>query len=115
MGNPTLWSAQKLGVLCSRNAPRPPDIPEAEVYFSGFHSPMEREILDRLLAERRPVIWCPAWGIGADTRPALTPAPTPATADSHSRATISLTTGCAKIFPASRWAQIVTKYIPPPA
>ncbi|MDX9868080.1 MAG: hypothetical protein RBT78_09165 [Kiritimatiellia bacterium] len=74
MGNPTLWNAEKLGVLCSRNAPRPPDIPEAEVYFSGFHSPMEREILDRLLAERRPVIWCPAWGVGADTRPAHTPA-----------------------------------------
>ncbi len=33
---------------------------------------------------------------------------TPATADSHSCATIALTTAGAKIFPASRWTQIVT-------
>jgi hypothetical protein len=40
---------------------------------------MERAFLDRLLADRRPVIWCPAWGLGADTRPAPTAAHTPAT------------------------------------
>ena len=40
---------------------------------------------------------------------------TPATADSHSRAIIALTAGGAKMFPALRCAQIVTKYTPPPA
>ena len=47
--------------------------------------------------------------------PAPTPARTPATADSHSRAIIALTAGGAKMFPALRCAQIVTKYTPPPA
>jgi hypothetical protein len=42
--------------------------------MGGFHSPMEHAIFERCLAERRPVIWCPAWGVGADTRPAHTPA-----------------------------------------
>jgi hypothetical protein len=63
MGNPALWSAEKLGVLCSRNAPRPDSIPKASVYIGGFHSPMEKEILAKLLEQKRPVIWCPAWGL----------------------------------------------------
>jgi len=62
MGNPSLWNLEKLGVLCSRNALRPKSIPKAEAYFSGFHSPMEREILAKLLELKMPVIWCPAWG-----------------------------------------------------
>jgi len=49
MGNPALWHAEKLGVLCSRNAPRPAGIPKAAAYLSGFHSPMEQEILQKLL------------------------------------------------------------------
>ncbi len=64
MGNPALWGADKLGVLCSRNAPRPDRIPNADVYFGGFHSPMEKEILARLLELKKPVIYCPAWTIG---------------------------------------------------
>jgi putative transposase len=64
MGNPALWNADKLGVLCSRNAPKPESIPNAEVYFGGFHSPMEKKILERLLEMKKPVIYCPAWGIG---------------------------------------------------
>ncbi|MDF7800997.1 transposase [Pontiellaceae bacterium B1224] len=64
MGNPALWNAEKLGVLCSRNAPRPDRIPKAAAYFSGFHSPMEKETFAKLLECKRPVIWCPAWGLG---------------------------------------------------
>jgi hypothetical protein len=63
MGNPALWNGEKLGVLCSRNAPRLGRLPEAEVYFGGWHSPKEREILDWLLKNGRRVIACPAWGI----------------------------------------------------
>lgn len=64
MGNPTLWSAPKLGVFCSRNAPSPASTPNAEVYMGGFHSPMEKEIFARLLEHKKPLIWCPAWGLG---------------------------------------------------
>lgn len=63
MGNPTLWQLPKLGVLCSRNAPAPKFIPAAAVYFSGFHSPMEHQIMERLLEHKRSIIWCPAWGL----------------------------------------------------
>jgi hypothetical protein len=63
MGNPSLWNAEKLGVLCSRNAPKPDGIPVAPVYLSGFHSPMEQQIFARLLETRRSLIWCPAWGL----------------------------------------------------
>ena len=63
MGNPALWNAEKLGVLCSRNAPKPKSIPGAPVYLGGFHSPMEKEIFARLLARGRKIIWCPAWGL----------------------------------------------------
>ncbi len=66
MGNPALWQVEKLGVLCSRNAPGPDSIPGAPVYLSGFHSPMEKEILKRLLAAKRNIIWCPAWGAGTN-------------------------------------------------
>ena len=64
IGNPALWNAEKLGVLCSRNAPRIGHIPEAAVYFGGWHSPKEQEILDWLLEKERRIIACPAWGIG---------------------------------------------------
>ncbi|MDD3538023.1 MAG: hypothetical protein PHH65_07170, partial [Eubacteriales bacterium] len=64
MGNPALWNAEKLGVLCSRNAPKPAGIPKASAYLSGFHSPMEQEILQKLLERKMPIIWCPAWGLG---------------------------------------------------
>lgn len=63
IGNPALWNFEKLGVLCSRNAPKIGYIPEAQVYFSGWHSPKEKEILDWLLQHQRPVIICPAWPI----------------------------------------------------
>lgn len=61
MGNPVLWDFPKRGVLCSRNAPQPKSIPNARVYLSGFHSPMEKEIFARLLELKKLVIWCPAW------------------------------------------------------
>lgn len=64
MGNPVLWDFPKRGVLCSRNAPRPKSMPNAPVYLGGFHSPMEKEIFARLLDLKKPIIWCPAWGIG---------------------------------------------------
>ncbi len=63
MGNPALWNTEKLGVLCSRNAPRPKSIPKAAAYLGGFHSPMEKEILSKLLEHKRNIIYCPAWGL----------------------------------------------------
>lgn len=63
IGNPALWNREKLGVLCSRNAPKIGMLPEADVYLSGWHSPKEKEILDWLLKNGRRVIACPAWGI----------------------------------------------------
>ena len=63
MGNPALWNGEKLGVLCSRNAPRPKSIPRATLYLGGFHSPMEKEIFAKLLELKKPLIWCPAWGL----------------------------------------------------
>lgn len=69
MGNPALWNAEKLGVLCSRNAPKPENIPKAAAYFSGFHSPMEKEIFTKLLDLKKPLIWCPAWGLDGAMSP----------------------------------------------
>ncbi len=63
MGNPALWNLPKLGICCSRNAPRPKKIPQATVFFGGFHSPMEKEIFEKLIELKRPLIWCPAWGL----------------------------------------------------
>ncbi len=63
IGNPALWNGEKLGVLCSRGAPRLGRLPEADVYFGGWHSPKEKEILAWLLENGRRVIACPAWGI----------------------------------------------------
>ncbi len=82
IGNPALWSGEKLGVLCSRGAramargageragerareraTQVSPVLEADVYFGGWHSPGEKEILDWLLKNGRRVIACPAWGI----------------------------------------------------
>ena len=63
IGNPALWNGHKLGVLCSRNAPKLGRLPKAEVYLGGWHSPKEKEILAWLLAKGRQIIACPAWGI----------------------------------------------------
>jgi REP element-mobilizing transposase RayT len=63
IGNPALWNGEKLGVLCSRNAPHIGHIPDADVYLGGWHSPKEKEILDWLLKNGRRIIACPAWGI----------------------------------------------------
>jgi len=63
IGNPVLWQYDKLGVLCSRNAPKIGYIPEAEVYFGGWHSPKEKEILNWLLQHKKRIIICPAWRI----------------------------------------------------
>ncbi|WP_136082388.1 transposase [Pontiella desulfatans] len=72
LGNPVLWNAKKLGVLCSRSALRPESIPGASTYFSGFHSPLEQEMFEKLLACKKRVIWCPAWGLErAAQRPAV--------------------------------------------
>ena len=63
IGNPSLWCVKKLGVLCSRNAPHIGHLPKADVYFSGWHSPKEKEILEWLLETKKRIIACPAWGI----------------------------------------------------
>jgi hypothetical protein len=70
MGNSSLWTLPKLGVFCSRNAPKIGRLPEAEVYFWGWHSPKEVEIFEWLLEQGKRVIACPAWGMdGAAKRP----------------------------------------------
>ena len=64
IGNPALWNGDKLGVLCSRGV-RAKDfspIPDADVYFGGWHSPKEKEMLDWMLEKKRRIIACPAWG-----------------------------------------------------
>jgi REP element-mobilizing transposase RayT len=71
MGNIALWQGDKLGVLCSRNAPDPKEIPGAVVYLSGFHSPMEQAVMQRLMAAQRNLIWCPAWGLKTGVVPML--------------------------------------------
>ncbi|MCA1808092.1 MAG: hypothetical protein LC725_01275 [Lentisphaerae bacterium] len=67
IGNPSLWNRENLGVLCSRvvraTSMSPIQMPKAEVYFGGWHSPKEKEILDWLLKNGQRVIACPAWGI----------------------------------------------------
>ena len=65
MGNPALWNQPKLGVLCSRNAPRPKTIPNAAVYLGGFHSPMEKQIFTRLLELKKTVDLVPGMGSGS--------------------------------------------------
>ncbi len=66
MGNPALWNAGKIGILCSRaGAPCLEEIPEADVYLGGFHSPPEKQILDELLRRRAKIILCPAWDLGS--------------------------------------------------
>lgn len=75
MGNPALWGAKKAGMLCSRNA-APCSVMDEQArmdniaVMSGFHSPPERTIFDRLLACKRPLIWCPAWGLDRLAGPA---------------------------------------------
>ena len=68
IGNPALWNAEKLGVLCSRNAPKIGRFPDADVYFGGWHSPKEKEIFDWLLEKKKRVIACPSWGIKGAAR-----------------------------------------------
>ena len=63
LGNPALWQCEKLGVLCSRNAPKIGFVPDAVVYLGGWHSPKEKEIFDWLLKHERKVIICPSWRI----------------------------------------------------
>ena len=69
MGNPTLWNLPKLGICCSRNAPKPTGIPRAAVYLGGFHSPMEKAVFSKLLEHKKPIIHCPAWGLGGVLSP----------------------------------------------
>ncbi len=70
IGNPALWSAEKLGVLCSRNAPPIGRIPTADVYFGGWHSQKEKEILEWLLEQKKRVVACFAWDVeSAGTAP----------------------------------------------
>jgi REP element-mobilizing transposase RayT len=73
MGNPTLWNAKKIGILCSRvRAGCIPPPPDAEVYLGGFHSPPEKQILDELLKRHAKIILCPAWNLES-VRPEFIP------------------------------------------
>ena len=58
-------------MLCSRNAPEPKSISKADVYFSGFHSPMEKQVLEKLLEQKQRIIYCPAWGLSGNLSPAI--------------------------------------------
>ena len=78
MGNPALWNMPKIGVLASRGGAAvgaglvsalAQGRHKACPYMGGFHSPMEREIFDRVLAAKHPVIWCPAWGVATTSIP----------------------------------------------
>lgn len=72
MGNPSLWNAEKVGILCSRTGvPDIGKIPDAEVYLGGFHSPPEKQILEELLKRRAKIILCPAWELESLVSPAL--------------------------------------------
>ena len=66
IGNPALLNGSKIGVLCSRKVPpgcnlEPPPFDGA--FLGGFHSPPEKQILDRLLERGDRIICCPAWGL----------------------------------------------------
>jgi REP element-mobilizing transposase RayT len=72
MGNLSLWNAEKIGILCSRNGfPNLGKIPEADVYLGGFHSPPEKQILEELLKRRARIILCPAWDLDHVTKQVL--------------------------------------------
>ncbi len=76
MGNPALWNASKMGILCSRKGVRATSlspIPPVDVYFGGFHSPPEKEILEELLKRHAKIILCPAWGLGQAEAKFLSP------------------------------------------
>jgi putative transposase len=61
MGNPAIWSMQKIGVLCSRGHLPPPDPPAwpGHACISGWHSPGEKAVLARLLGEKAHIIAVP--------------------------------------------------------
>jgi len=66
IGNPALLNCPKIGVLCSRKIPpccnlEPPE--SNDVFIGGFHSPPEKQILERLLERGDRIICCPAWGL----------------------------------------------------
>lgn len=65
IGNPALWNAEKLGVLASRGGKGERCFAPAAnfVALGGFHSPTEKDIFQKLLALKQPLIWCPAWGL----------------------------------------------------
>lgn len=64
LGNPALWNASKTGILCSRNGrPNLSQIPSADAYLGGFHSPPEKQILNELLRRKANIILCPSWGL----------------------------------------------------
>lgn len=71
IGNPGLWHAPKIGMLCSRDCPpailekAPGTLVENRAFclMSGFHSSSEKEILSKALKTEMNIICCPAWGI----------------------------------------------------
>lgn len=73
-GNVDLLNGPLTGFLCSVRCPgsvilathdyfkSPPA--DLGIVVSGFHSPMEKEVLRLLLRRKHPVAWCPARGLG---------------------------------------------------
>jgi predicted Rossmann fold nucleotide-binding protein DprA/Smf involved in DNA uptake len=70
LGNPAILSERKLALFCSRQCPgnvilRVYDLArhlrdKEQTVISGFHSPIEQEILSILLRSKQPIIICPA-------------------------------------------------------
>jgi predicted Rossmann fold nucleotide-binding protein DprA/Smf involved in DNA uptake len=73
IGNPGILEKDLFGILCSRKCPGDiilraydlaVDLKKRGVsVVGGFHTPMEKEILDLLLKGKQPVVICPARGI----------------------------------------------------
>jgi predicted Rossmann fold nucleotide-binding protein DprA/Smf involved in DNA uptake len=80
IGNLGILEKELFGILCSRKCPgeiilRAYDLAIAlrergVPVIGGFHTPMEKEILDLLLKGRQPIVICPARGIAGMRIPA---------------------------------------------
>jgi hypothetical protein len=81
LGNHGIWDAPKTAVFCSGRCPGLRILEaqelahrwraEGRVIISGFHTPVEKEILRILLAGTQPIILCPARGLPRRLPPEL--------------------------------------------
>ncbi len=74
-GNAELLNGPLTGFLCSIRCPGSVILATHDYFksppadfgtvVSGFHSPLEKEVLRLLLRRKHPVVWCPARGLGS--------------------------------------------------